>query len=425
MLDGTDGGGGGGVASGYDWLVRELQQADLPQIASQMEIAKALALLKAKKYAQAITVLKSFEKKDPPLQAMAATNLSFLYFLEKDTSQADKYADLAIKNDRYNAKALVNKGNCLLMRGEAERAKELYLEAIGVEADCVESIYNLGLVNKRLGALGEAQQAFEKLHSILPNNPEVIYQIANLYDMTGNFQQAIKWFLMLITRVPTDPGVLSRLGQIYSKEDDETQAYHYTYEAYRHYPVNLDVISWLGVYFVKNEMYEKAIEFFERAAQIQPAEVKWRLMVTSCYRRMGSYQRALELYEQIHEEHPDNQECLRYLVGISKELGQPFDAYQEKLSKLDRAAGPAPTGMGQGMMTRAAGPVGGGGGAPAMTAPAARVQPRPQAARAEEATRMNAATASSPMTQPDHQHQPSANPKAAAQDDEIFSDDDD
>ena len=29
------------------------------------------------------------------------------------------------------------------------------------------------------------------------------------------------------------------------------------------------------------------------------------------------------------------------------------------------------------------------------------------------------------MTQPDHQHQPSANPKAAAQDDEIFSDDDD
>ena len=25
-----------------------------------------------------------------------------------------------------------------------------------------------------------------------------------------------------------------------------------------------------------------------------------------------------------HEEHPDNQECLRYLVGISKELGQPL-----------------------------------------------------------------------------------------------------
>merc|ERR1719163_2432906 len=119
---------------------------------------------------------------DQALKAKAATNLSFLYFLEGDIGQADKYANLAVRHDRYNAKALVNKGNCLNEKGEPERAKELYLEAIGVEADCVESIYNLGLVNKRMGVLGEAQQAFEKLHSIIPNNPEVIYQIANLYD---------------------------------------------------------------------------------------------------------------------------------------------------------------------------------------------------------------------------------------------------
>jgi intraflagellar transport protein 88 len=37
-------------------------------------------------------------------------------------------------------------GNVLLERGDLERAKELYLEAIGVEADCVEAIFNLGLV---------------------------------------------------------------------------------------------------------------------------------------------------------------------------------------------------------------------------------------------------------------------------------------
>lgn len=41
-------------------------------------------------------------------------------------------------------------------------------------------------------------------------------------------------------------------------------------------------------------------------------------MVTSCYRRMHNYQKALELYEQIHTEHPDNLECLRYLVAICK-----------------------------------------------------------------------------------------------------------
>jgi hypothetical protein len=35
-------------------------------------------------------------------------------------------------------------GNCLNLNGDKEKAKELYLEAIGVEADCVEAIYNLG-----------------------------------------------------------------------------------------------------------------------------------------------------------------------------------------------------------------------------------------------------------------------------------------
>lgn len=207
---------------GYDWIIECLSQGH-SVVASEMEIVKAIAYLREKKFDKAIDVLKAFEKKDHALKAKASTNLSFLYFLENDFQLADKYANLAVRNDRYNAKALVNKGNCLFVSGEHERAKELYLEAIGVEADCSEAIYNLGLVNKRMGALNEALQAFEKLHSIIPNSPEVIYQIANLYDLLLNFRAATKWFNILITRVPTDPHVLSRIGQIFNKDDDETQ----------------------------------------------------------------------------------------------------------------------------------------------------------------------------------------------------------
>jgi intraflagellar transport protein 88 len=156
-------------------------------------------------------------------------------------------------------------------------------------------------------------------------NLKVIYQIANLYETMNDLHNAIKWFHILRTRVPSDPVVLARMGQIFNKQDDESQAFHYHLESYQHYPVGLDVISWLGVWYVKSELYEKAIHFFDRAAQIQPDEVKWRLMVTSCYRRMHNYQKALELYEQIHSEHPENLECLRYLVAICKDLGRPHE----------------------------------------------------------------------------------------------------
>jgi len=48
------------------------------------------------------------------------------------------------------------------------------LEAIGVEADCLEAIYNLGLVNKPMGLFSEAIQAFEKIQSVVFNAPEVL-----------------------------------------------------------------------------------------------------------------------------------------------------------------------------------------------------------------------------------------------------------
>lgn len=48
---------------------------------------RALYFLRDKQFDKAIEVLKSFEKKDQHLKAMAATNLSFIYFLEHDHAQ--------------------------------------------------------------------------------------------------------------------------------------------------------------------------------------------------------------------------------------------------------------------------------------------------------------------------------------------------
>lgn len=54
------------------------------------------------------------------------------------------------------------------MKNDFMRAKEQYLEAIGVEADCVEALFNLGYVNKKLNLFMEALQALEKLQTIMP-----------------------------------------------------------------------------------------------------------------------------------------------------------------------------------------------------------------------------------------------------------------
>ena len=322
--------------SGYEAIGEALRNSEYHVLESEIGILKAEQFIKMKDYEKAIEVFKSFEKKDQSLMARAATNISFLYFIEKDYKNAEKYSDIAIKTDRYNAKALVNKGNCLYNRGEFETSKEFFLEAIGVEADCVEAIYNLGLVNRKMEVDLEALQAFEKLQTIMANAPEVMYQIASIYENARNFKQAIKWYNLLLTSLASDPGVLQKIGFLYSQLGDENQAFHYYMESYRHLPVNIEAISWLGVFYVKSEMFEKACQFFERASQIQVQEPKWRIMVASCYRRMGNDQKAIELYKRIHEEFPDNIDCLQYLVSQLKGTGQEYEHYSGMLKKLLR-----------------------------------------------------------------------------------------
>ncbi|KAG2490865.1 hypothetical protein HYH03_010783 [Edaphochlamys debaryana] len=334
-----------GFEGGFAWCCEQLRDAGYIKLANEVELAKATRFMGQKQFDKAVTVFKDFEKKEPRVKARAATNLAFLYYLEGDTDGADKYADMALKSDRYNARAYVNKGCVLTERGDLEGARSLFNEAAGIDPYCVEAIYNLGVVSQRLNELPYALAAFKKLHNMVPDNVEVIHQIATTYDMMGDYKNAVKWFEMLTSLVPNDPGVLARLGAIHARFDDEAKALHYYHESHRVFPVNMDVISWLGAYHVRTEVYEKAIPFFDLAAKIQPQEVKWALMVASCHRRTSNLPAALGKYKQIHNMHPDNVECLRYLVHLCSELGRRAEAaeYTTKLKKAEKAAVPEAT----------------------------------------------------------------------------------
>ena len=54
----------------------------LAHAAAEMEIAKGVAYLKRQMFARAIEVFRAFEKREQTLLDQAATNLSFLYFLD-------------------------------------------------------------------------------------------------------------------------------------------------------------------------------------------------------------------------------------------------------------------------------------------------------------------------------------------------------
>ncbi len=294
---------------GYQWVQGQLTEKH-NDISQQIEIERAIQHMQVHEFEPAIMILKSFESKDVNIRAMVATNLSFVYSLEGKLEVADEYADIALASNRFNPNALVNKGNNLYTREKYREATEFYLEAIGLDSTSFEAIYNFGLANVQLGLTTDGLNAFEKLLSIITNDPRVLHHVASLYEHSGERQSALKWFNVLSACLPTDPGVHFCMGNLYAEQEDHA-AFQCCLESYSINPSNLDVISWLAIWFVKLEMYEKSISFFKRASHIQPRETKWNFMVASCYRKMDLLNDAFDVYEEVRKRNPQDIDCKR------------------------------------------------------------------------------------------------------------------
>lgn len=325
----------------YEFVMQKLKQSKFPEATGEFEIAYSLAHLDHRNADKAIDMLRGIRKKDPALMALAATNLSFLYYLEQDYENADKYADIALQHDKYNAQALVNKGNCLMQSNHEEEARDQYLEAIGVEADCVEALYNLGVVSKMMGQYEESLQVFEKLQRIIPKSPEVAFEISDCYEKAGVTPSATEWLHRLLNLQPKDPAIWRRIGAIWDRDGNENQAFHCYTESYKFCPSDIEVIQWLGSYFRKKQSYDQALKFFQRASELAPKQPKYLMMVASCYRNMDMKQEALSAYEKVIQLDPNSKQCLEHLIKLTTEMGLTTKAdYYQRLHKdlMDRIA---------------------------------------------------------------------------------------
>ena len=216
--------------SGYEWTVETIRSAGLTDLANELEIDKAVKHLKKREFKNAISTLKSFEKKDSKSAATASTNLAFMYLLQNDLKAAEKYSLEAIQSNRYNSGALVNKGCVDFKKGDFVKAREFFKEALANDSTCLEALYNLLLTCKQLGEYEIALDLAYKLNVLLKNHSLSTYQMAHLYEITGDRDQCLDWYQKLLAFVPSDPSLLNRLSDIADAEKDKHQSFNYLHE---------------------------------------------------------------------------------------------------------------------------------------------------------------------------------------------------
>ncbi|XP_017786261.1 PREDICTED: intraflagellar transport protein 88 homolog [Nicrophorus vespilloides] len=324
-------------SDGYDWCVETIKSSEYARLAGELEINKAVMFLKQGQLNEAIETLKAFDK-ESTIATSAATNLSFIYYLQGDFDNAEKYGEIVKNSDGYNAGGFVNLGACAFGKGNYDQARNYFVSALDCDPSSVEALYNLGLVLKYQGNNDEALECFQKFTGSLALLPEVVFQIAVLLERSGDTEASAEAYQQLLGLVPTDATVLQKIGELYDHDGDKQQAHHYHIDSFRYYPAELSVIDWLGSYYIEMQIVEKALKYFEKAAVMQPSNPKWQMMVAGCHRRSGNLHKALTLYQAINRQFPESVECLRFLVRLCSDLGlREAQDYALELKKLEKS----------------------------------------------------------------------------------------
>ncbi|XP_072754911.1 intraflagellar transport protein 88 homolog isoform X2 [Anoplolepis gracilipes] len=326
------------LTAGFAWCVDAIKSSAYSVLAADLEINKAMVFLLNRETQLAIDTLKMFENRDTKANSAAATMLSFIYYLQGDYDQAEKYGEAARNADAYNAAAYVNLSACAIKKDELNIARELLLCALETDASHVQALYNLGLVYKKQTMYEEALECFWKIRNIVRHDPQTLYQIGHLYQLMSDVDQASEWYNQLLGILSSDPGVLQKLGEMYDSIGDKQQAFQFYNDSHRFYPANFEVIDWIGSYFISMQVAEKALTYFEKAVELAPDEPRWRLLVAACLRRTGQFHKALMEYQDIHNKFPDNIECLKFLIRLCSDMGlKEAQMYAAELKKAEKA----------------------------------------------------------------------------------------
>lgn len=275
------------------------------------------------------------------------TNISFVYYLRGDYENALSHSQIALEIDPYDSFARVNLGCTLARLNRWDAGLKEFREASQINSDCLQAVYNAGLVHHREQNYGEACECFQRVATRLPAYTDAVFMHAECLARLARVDQAVALLTGLQNSYAQlkaqDPGILVRLGELYMVSGDESQAAHCFREAHRLTPYDVDIISWLGAHYIRNELYEQARACFERAAHVEAGTPKWLLMIAACLRKTNQLREAATEYRRILRLFPAEAEAMRHLVSILTKLGNVTET-EEWAAKLERLSAHQPAG---------------------------------------------------------------------------------
>jgi protein O-GlcNAc transferase len=232
-------------------------------------LAQALSAFQAGNYFEAHRLCVIVIDKDK--KNIVALHLSgVIEALQKNTENALRFFDRALKIDPHNADILADKGNVLTELGQHHEALLCYQQAVAINAGHWRALQNQGATLLLLKRFAEALAVFDRLLQLIPNHAPAFNNRGEALKELGRDEEAVASYRQATVLDPQNMEVWSNLGDGLFKLKRHDEAFDAYDKALALKPDLAE--AWLGRGNVCFDFkrYDEASSAYDKALSLKP-----------------------------------------------------------------------------------------------------------------------------------------------------------
>ena len=225
------------------------------------------------------------------------------------TSRAIELNEQILMYDSGNVNAVETLAKLYEETQQYEKSIEMYQMILEAEVDDVKITqlkYILADLFMKINDYENAFEAYEKIHSIDPENLEILIILADLAYKNQFWQDCLKYYKKIISIVGDDFEMLEKIAQLHVTLENWEEAVH----AYRKIISLEDKDSVNYLYhqnelcnaMLKNKQYKEAIDLLKDLLQQNPKETSFAFTLAQAYTMIGEFQIGVNLYNKLLED---------------------------------------------------------------------------------------------------------------------------
>ncbi|HVF66996.1 MAG TPA: tetratricopeptide repeat protein [Pyrinomonadaceae bacterium] len=293
----------------------------------------------------------------------AAYRLARLHYAEGRLEECLKVAEAARRAGALTPQLLVVLGDAYLKKGDAAKAEESYLRALGADVnnadallgvasaaqarndpktaalylarardlvgDAPERLYAYALVALKTGLYEDARLALERAYALRPDEPAYTVALGAVWLKKAELFEAERAFRRALAVRADGPQAQMYLGYTLLKQKKYAEAREWLEKSAAADATSPETFYYLGVVTQEQGEDARAAEMFARAVKLSPTFANAHVALGSVYLKQKDYERARAELEEGARLNPDDAKAHYNLARLYAQLKDPARAQRE------------------------------------------------------------------------------------------------